>query len=35
MGVSPAQLVHGQNLQWQVDVLLGCVGRVPEADTFA
>ena len=35
MGVSPAQLVYGQDLQLLVDVLLGHVGRVPAADTFA
>ena len=35
MGVSPAQLVYDQNLRLLVDVLLGCVGRVPVADTFA
>ena len=34
-GVSPAQLVYGQDLWLPVDVLLGCVGRVPAADTFA
>ena len=34
-GVSPAQLVYGQDLRLLVDVLLGCVGRVPAADTFA
>ena len=35
MGVSPAQLVYGQDLRLPVDILLGCVGRVPAADTFA
>ena len=35
MGVSPAQLVYGQDLWLTVDVLLGHVGRVPAADTFA
>ena len=35
MGVSPAQLVDGQDLRLPVDILLGCVGRVPAADTFA
>ena len=35
MGVSPAQLVYGQDLRLSVDVLLGRVGRVPAADTFA
>ena len=35
MGVSPAKLVYGQNLQLPVDMLLGHVGRVPAADTFA
>ena len=35
MGVSPAQLVYGQDLQLPIDVLLGRVGRVPAADTFA
>ena len=34
MGVSPAKLVYGQDLQLRVDVLLGRVGKVP-ADTFA
>ena len=34
-GVSPAQLVYGQDLQLPIDVLLGQVGRVPAADTFA
>ena len=34
MGVSPAQLVYGQDLQLPVDVLLRIwhVGRVPAAD---
>ena len=35
MGVSPAQLVYGQDLWLPLDVLLGRVGRVPAADTFA
>ena len=35
MRVSPAQLVYGQDLQLPVDLLLGRVGRVPAADTFA
>ena len=35
MGVSPAQLVYGQDLQLPVTVLLGYMGRVPAADTFA
>ena len=35
MGVSPAQLVNGQDLQLPVNVLLGQMGRVPAADTFA
>ena len=34
MGESPAQLVYRQDLL-PVDVLLGCVGRVPAADIFA
>ena len=34
-GVSPAQLVYGQDLRLPVDVFLGRVGRVPAADTFA
>ena len=35
MGVSPVQLVYGQDLRLRIDVLLGHVGRVPVADTFA
>ena len=35
MGVSPAQLVYWQDLQLPVDILLGRVGRVPAANTFA
>ena len=35
MGVSPAQLVYGQDLWLPVDVFLGRVGRVPAAYTFA
>ena len=35
MGVSPAQLVYGQDLWLTVDVLLGRVGRVPAAYSFA
>ena len=35
MGVSPAQLVYGQDLRLLLDVLLGHVGRVPAAETFA
>ena len=35
MGESPAQLVYGQDLQLPVDVVLGRVGRLPAADTFA
>ena len=35
MGVSPAQLVYGQDLRLPVDVLLGYMGRAPAADTFA
>ena len=35
MGVKPAQLVYGQDLRLLVDVLLGRMGRVPAADTFA
>ena len=35
MGVSPAQLVYGQDLWLPVVVLLGGVGRVPAADNFA
>ena len=35
MGVSPAQLVYGQDLRLPLNVLLGRVGRVPVADTFA
>ena len=35
MGVSPAQLVYGQALQLPINVLLGCVIRVPVADTLA
>ena len=34
-GVSPSQSVYGKDLRLPVDVLLGCVGRVPVADTFA
>ena len=34
-GVSPAQLVYRQDLWLPVDMLLGHVGRVPAADTFA
>ena len=30
-----AQLVYGQDLQLPVDMLLGCMGRVPAADSFA
>ena len=35
MGVTPAQLVYGQDLRLLVNVLLGHMGRVPVADTFA
>ena len=35
MRVSPAQLVYGQDLRLPVDILLGRVGRVLAADTFA
>ena len=35
MGVSPAQLVYGQDLQLPVNVLLGHVGKVSVADIFA
>ena len=35
IGVSSAQLVYGQDLKLLVDVLLGRMGRVPAADTFA
>ena len=34
-GVSPTQLMYEQDLRLPVDVLLGCVGRVPAAHTFA
>ena len=34
-GVTPAQLVYDQDLQLPIDMLLGCVGGVPAADTFA
>ena len=34
-GMSPAQLVHGQDLRLPVDMLLGRMGRVPAADNFA
>ena len=33
--VIPTQLVYGQDLQLPVDILLGHLGRVPAADTFA
>ena len=33
-GVSPAQLVYGQDLQLLVDVLLGRIGEMPVACTF-
>ena len=35
MGVSPAQLVYGQDLRLPVDVLLGRMGGVLAADTIA
>ena len=35
MGVSLAQLVYGQDLRLPIDILLGRMGRVPAADTFA
>ena len=35
MGVSLAQLVNGKDLWLPVDILLGHMGRVPAADTFA
>ena len=35
MGVSPAQLVYGQDFWLPVDVFLGHMGRVTAADTFA
>ena len=35
MGVSPTQLVYGQDLRLLVYVLLGHVGRVPAVETFA
>ena len=35
MGVSPAQLVYGQDLWLPVDILLGHLGGVTAADTCA
>ena len=35
MGMIPAQLVYGQELQLPVNVLLGRVGRVPAANILA
>ena len=34
-GVSTASLLYGQDLCYPVNVLLGCVGKVPAADSFA
>ena len=34
-GGSPAQLVYGQDLVLPMDVLLGRMGSLPAADTFA
>ena len=35
MGMSPAQLIYGQDLKLPVDVVLVHVGRVPAADIYA